>query len=85
MAFSLKSGYFTNNDNKYGRKFAGIVRVSNVHLGFQRGQTVNLVESTRNRVSIKSGNTPLKISRCHNKSAGAFIFMKYFLSDIYIL
>ncbi|XP_078180528.1 shikimate kinase 1 [Carex rostrata] len=71
VGFSLKSSYLINNDNKYGRKYTGIGRVSTVHLGFQRSQTVNLVDLTRNRVSIKSKNPPLKISRCHKKSAAS--------------
>jgi hypothetical protein len=78
VGFSLKSSYFSNNDNKYGRKYTGTGRVSTVHLGFQRGQTVNFLESTRKRDSIKSRNRSLKIPCCHSKSAGTFIYMQYF-------
>jgi shikimate kinase len=70
VGFSLKSSYLANNDNKYGRKYTGIGKVSTVHLGFQRSQTVNLVDLTRNKVSIKSENPPLTISCCHKQPAG---------------
>ncbi|KAJ4812830.1 Shikimate kinase [Rhynchospora pubera] len=73
VSFSLKSSYLTKNDPKFGRKCTGIVRASSLQLGFQRGQTVDLANLTRNRGSIKSRNPPLKISCCHKHPAGTEI------------